>query len=321
MTKVSVVIPAYNSLAYLPETIDNVLQQTYPDFEVVVVNDGSTDNTAQWVSQIKDPRVRLISQENLGLAGARNTGIREAKGEYLAFLDADDLWDRRKLAEQAKILDTYPEVGVVCTWVTYVNEQGKSTGRIVQNHHEGFIWQQLTQRNLVESGSVAMVRRECFAKCGVFDCNLGSFVEDWDMWLRIAKHYPFKVVKQPLVFYRQIPGSASRNWQAMARSYQLVLEKAFADAAWSDLPLRNRSYGTANLVLGWKALQSKSQDYQQAKYFRSQAIRHDPWLFLSKNYVRLSIAIAIRRWFGTDGYQQFITWLHGVRRSLKFKSN
>ena len=321
MTKVSVVIPAYNSMAYLPETIANVLQQTYADFEVVVVNDGSTDNTAEWVSQIDDPKIRLISQSNLGLAGARNTGIREAKGEYLAFLDADDLWEPTKLAEQARILDNHPEVGTVYTWVAYVDAEGKSTGRIVQNQEEGFIWQQLTQRNLVESGSVAMVRRECFARCGVFDCNLGSFVEDWDMWLRIAKHYQFKVVKKPLVFYRQIPSSASRNWRAMAHSYQLVLEKAFADAAWENLPLRNRSYGTANLVLGWKALQSKSKDYQQARYFRSQAIRHDPWLFFSKEYVRLSMAIAIMQWFGADGYQKFISWLYGVRRSLKFNSN
>lgn len=321
MTKVSVVIPAYNSMAYLPETIANVLQQTYPDFEVVVVNDGSTDNTAEWISQIDDPRIRLISQTNLGLAGARNTGIREAKGEYLAFLDADDLWESTKLAEQVTVLDNHPEVGLVCTWVTYVDENGNSTGRVVQNHHEGHIWQQLTQRNFVESGSVAMVRRECFAKCGVFDCNLGSFVEDWDMWLRIAQYYPFKVVKKPLVFYRQISSSASRNWQSMAQSYQLVLEKAFANASWQDLPLRNRSYGTANLVLAWKALQSKSQDCQQAKYFRSQAVRHHSRLLFTKEYLRLSIAIAIMQWFGTDGYQRFLAALYGFRRSLKFNHN
>lgn len=321
MTKVSVVIPAYNSMAYLPQTITNLLQQSYADFEVVVVNDGSTDNTSEWVSQIDDPRIRLIDQTNLGLAGARNTGIREATGEYLAFLDADDLWESSKLLEQVKVLDSHPEVGVVYTWVAYVDEFGNSTGRVVQNHHEGHIWQQLTQRNLVESGSVAMVRRECFAKCGMFDCNLGSFVEDWDMWLRIAQYYPFKVVKQPLVFYRQVASSASRNWQNMAQSYQLVIEKAFAHADWQDLSLRNRSYGTANLVLAWKALQSRSKDYQQAKYFRSQAIRHHPWLFGSKEYIRLSMAIAIMQWFGADGYQKFIDVIYGLRRGLKFSSN
>ncbi len=321
MTKVSVVIPAYNSMAYLPETITSVLNQTYTDFEVVVVNDGSTDNTKEWVSQIDDSRIRLISQENRGLAGARNRGIEESQGKYLAFIDADDLWSPTKLAEQVKILDNHPEIGVVCTWVTYVDEQGNSTGRIVQNQHEGHIWHKLTESNLLECGSVAMVRQECFDRCGVFDRNLGSFVEDWDMWLRIAKYYQFKVVKKPLVSYRQIASSASRNWEGMAKSYQLVVEKAFATASWQDLPLRNRSYGTANLVLGWKALQSLAQDYKQASYFRSLAIRHDPWLFLSKEYIRLSIAIAIMRWFGADGYQKFLTFLYGFRRNLKFNRN
>jgi len=89
MPKVSVVIPAYNAMPYLPETLESVLRQTYHDFEVVVVNDGSSDNTEEWVSQILDPRLKLISQANQGLAGARNTGIVNASGEYIAFLDAD----------------------------------------------------------------------------------------------------------------------------------------------------------------------------------------------------------------------------------------
>lgn len=321
MTEVSVVIPAYNAMAYLPETIATVLNQTYTDFEVIVVNDGSTDNTQEWVSQIEDSRVKLVSQENRGLAGARNRGIEESQGKYLAFLDADDLWSPTKLAQQFQVLDNHPEIGVVYTWVAYVDEQGKSTGRIVQNQQEGHIWQKLTESNLVECGSVAMVRRECFDRCGVFDRNLGSFVEDWDMWLRIANYYQFKVVKQPLVSYRQIASSASRNWEEMAKSYQLVVEKAFATASWQDLPLRNRSYGTANLVLAWKALQSLTKDYNQASYFRSLATKHDPWLFLSKEYARLSVAIAIMQWFGTDGYQQFISFLYGFRRSLKFNNS
>jgi glycosyltransferase involved in cell wall biosynthesis len=321
MTEVSVVIPAYNAMAYLPETITTVLKQTYTDFEVIVVNDGSTDNTQEWVSQIEDSRVKLVFQENRGLAGARNKGIEKSQGKFLAFLDADDLWAPTKLAKQIQFLNNHPEIGVVCTWVTYIDEQGKSTGRIVQNQQEGYVWQKLTESNLVECGSVAMVRRDCFEKCGVFDGNLGSFVEDWDMWLRIAKIYQFGVVTEPLVDYRQVTSSASRNWQEMAKSYQLVIEKAFFTATWEDLPLRNRSYGTANLVLGWKALQSQTQNYQQASHFRSQALRHDPWLFFAKEHFRLSIAIVIMQWFGADGYQKFIYVLYGLRRGLKFSSN
>ena len=314
MPKVSVVIPAYNAMAYLPETIDNVLEQTYSNFEVIVVNDGSTDNIKEWITQISDRRVKLVSQVNLGLAGARNTGIRESEGEYLAFLDADDLWDFTKLAKQVQVLDSHPEAGLVYTWISYIDERGKSTGRVVKPQSEGDIWQELTKGNLVECGSVAMVRRQCFEKCGVFDCNLGSFVEDWDMWLRIARTYPFKVIKEPLTYYRQVTNSASRNWQRMAKSYQLVIDKAFAAANWDELPLRNRSYGTANLVLAWKALQSSSKDYQKAKYFCSQALRHDPWLLLSKEYFRLSVAIAIMSCFGANNYNKFLSLLYTLRR-------
>lgn len=314
MPKVSVVIPAYNAMAYLPETIANVLEQTYTDFEVIVVNDGSTDNIKEWITQISDRRVKLVSQVNLGLAGARNTGIKESQGEYLAFLDADDLWESGKLAKQVQVLDSHPEAGLVYTWIGYIDEGGKSTGRVVKPQSEGNIWQELTKGNLVECGSVAMVRRQCFEKCGLFDCNLGSFVEDWDMWLRIARTYPFKVIKEPLTYYRQVTASASRNWQGMAKSYQLVIDKAFAAANWDELPLRNGSYGTANLVLAWKALQSSSKDYQKAKYFRSQALKHNPWIFCSKEYWRLSIALAIMSWFGADNYNKFLSLLYTLRR-------
>ena len=317
MSKVSVVIPAYNAMTYLPQTVANVLEQTYTDFEVIVVNDGSTDNIEEWIAQISDLRVKLVSQTNLGLAGARNTGISESQGEYLAFLDADDLWESTKLAKQVRVLDSHPEVGLVYTWVAYVDERGNSTGRVVNNQQEGDVWQELTKGNLVECGSVAMVRRQCLEKCGVFDCNLGSFVEDWDMWLRIADCYEFKVVKEPLVYYRQVASSASRNWSAMAKSYQLVIEKAFTAVSWDELSLRNKSYSTANLVLAWKAIQSQAKDFQQASYFRSQALKHNPRIFFSKEYLRLSIAIALMNWFGVGGYQRFLSVLYTLRRSTR----
>ncbi len=112
-------------MSYLPETIANVLEQTYTDFEVLVVNDGSTDNIRSGYQVVDDSRVKLISQTNLGLAGARNTGIKESQGEYLAFLDADDLWESTKLAKQVQVLDSHPEVGLVYTWVAYIDERGK----------------------------------------------------------------------------------------------------------------------------------------------------------------------------------------------------
>ncbi len=319
MSKVSVVIPAYNAMTYLPQTIANVLEQTYTDFEVLIVNDGSTDNVVEWVAQISDSRVWLISQENQGLAKTRNTGIRKSQGEYLAFLDADDLWESTKLAKQVEILDNHPEVGLVYSWVTYLNQHGKSTGRTVCYQAEGNVWSELVTKNLIECGSVPMVRRACLEAVGLFDEQLSclNVGEDWDMWLRIAARYPFKVIKEPLVFYRQLTGSASKNYELVAKSFRAVIEKAFANASLELLPLRNKSYGNAYLTLGWKAIQSQAKDYQQASYYRLQALKHNPWLFFAKEYWRLSMAIALMSWFGATGYQKFLSFLYTLRRGTR----
>lgn len=314
MPKVSVVIPAYNAMNYLPATMGSLLNQTFEDFEVIVVNDGSSDETEEWVSQIENSKIKLISQENKGLAGARNTGIAHAKGEYIAFLDADDLWEPTKLEKQVTVLEENPEVGLVYTWVALIDEQGEFTGRIFKNNAEGDVWNQLTERNIVECGSVAMVRRSCFETVGIFDRNLRSFVEDWDMWLRIASRYSFKLIKEPLVYYRQISTSASRNWEAMEQSFRMVIEKAFACAPSELLYLKKRSYGAATLCLAWKALQSQSQDYKKANDFLQQALAYNPQLRFSKEYVRLSLAISAMRWLGSDGYKRLLALVYALRR-------
>ncbi|KYC40464.1 glycosyl transferase family A [Scytonema hofmannii PCC 7110] len=314
MCKVSVVIPAYNAMLYLEETMASVLNQSFDNFEVIVVNDGSLDETECWVSQIQDSRVKLISQENQGLAGARNTGILYAKGEYIAFLDADDIWEPTKLEKQSHILDENPEVGLVYNWVTYIDEQSEFTGKTFKNQVEGDVWKQLTEHNIVECGSVAMVRRTCFEDCGVFDKNLGSYVEDWDMWLRIASKYPFKVVKEPLVYYRQRSNSASKNWEAMAKSFQMVIEKAFANAPIELQALKNKSYATSHLCLAWKPLQSQHKDYKKSIYFLKLALAYYPQIRFGKEYWRLSIAIIVMQWFGLNGYQRFLSLFHFLRR-------
>lgn len=314
MPKVSVIIPAYNSLAYLPETIASLLNQTYSDFEAIIVNDGSSDRTEEWVSQESDPRIKLISQLNKGLAGARNTGIAAATGEYLAFLDADDLWHPTKLEKQVECLDKNSEVGLVYTWVALINEQGIPTGRLFKNSQEGHVWEHLILHNIVESGSVAMVRRQCFETCGVFDTNLRSFVEDWDMWLRIALNYPFNALSEPLVYYRQHSQSASRNWAAMEQSYHLVIEKSFAAAPSCSQYLKGSSYARANLCLAWKPLQSVKKDYKKAQEFAAQAVTQDPKVRWEREYLRLRIAIALMAGLGPENYDKFLRFFHTLRR-------
>ncbi|MEM6751976.1 MAG: glycosyltransferase family A protein [Cyanobacteria bacterium P01_C01_bin.38] len=314
MPKISVIIPAYNAMNYLPDTLDNLLKQTYSDFEIIIVNDGSSDSIKQWFSQFKDPRLKLINQENQGAGIARNTGITNAEGEYLAFLDADDIWESTKLEKQASILEENPQVGLVYSWVEYISETGQSTGRIVKHQAEGNVWEKLILRNLVECGSVAMVRRSCFDDVGIFDKNLSSFVEDWDMWLRIAERFPFKVIEEVLVYYRQHPNGGSKNWQAMEENYKVVIEKSFSSAPKELEYLKNKSYSSAYLCLAWKPLQSRIQDYEKAIYFRNLAIKHYPQIRFTKEFFRLCLAIEIQRWLGNEGYQKFLKFFFLLRR-------
>lgn len=311
MPKVSVVIPAYNAMHYLPETVESVLKQTFSDFEALIINDGSSDNILHWASGLADSRVRLISQENRGLPEARNTGIAHAQGEYIAFLDADDLWEPTKLEKQVRCLDDNPAVGLVHTWLVLVDEQSKSTGRVMKYNAQGDVWNQVAEKNVIACPSV-MVRRCCF-DVGVFDSNLRS-LEDWDMWIRIASRYPFAAIAEPLAYYRQLPSSMSKNCQVMQESFRIVIEKTFCCAPPEILYLKERSYGHANICLAWKALQSSNRDYKQALDFQQQAIAHYPQLRFSWEYIRLSLAIASLRWFGLDGYSRLLALAYAMRR-------
>ncbi len=212
MPKVSVIVPAYNSMSYLPETLESVLKQTFTDFELIIVDDGSTDQTPQWVSKLTDSRIRLVRQENKGVTVARNTGIAHAEGEYIALLDHDDLWQTSKLDIQVRCLDESPEVGLVHTWMVLVDEQGRSTGRIMTSNAQANVPKHLLERNAIASSSV-MVRRCCFEDVGVFSLNRDLYtVEDWEMWIRIASLYPFAVIRKPLMSWRQHANNGSKNW-------------------------------------------------------------------------------------------------------------
>jgi glycosyltransferase involved in cell wall biosynthesis len=317
MPKVSVVIPAYNAMTYLPETLASVLRQTFSDFEVLIVDDGSSDQIVQWASQVTDSRVKLISQQNQGVSAARNTGIAQAQGEYIAFIDADDLWEPTKLEKQVRCLEDNPAVGMVHTWMAEIDEQGKPTGGVMASNAEGEVWKQLVEQNTVACSSV-MVRRCCFETLGVFAprnaCPVD--VEDWEMWIRIASRYPFAVIKEPLMRYRQHPNNTSKNWQSLEQAYRIVIEKAFNSAPSELLYLKNRSYGHANLRLATKCLQSSDRDYKKALHFRQQALIHYPQLRYSHESIRLLLAIAALQWFGVRGYARVLAMTYALRRLI-----
>lgn len=321
LPKVSVLIPAYNAMDYLPQTLASVMAQTFTDYEVVIVDDGSSDHIRDWYqTDVSDSRVRLVSQKNRGLAGARNTAIAEAQGEYLALLDADDLWEPDKLSKQVRVLDENPSAGLVYTWLSLVDEKGKPTGRFFENDQEGWVWRELIYRNFVGCGSTPLIRSECFKHMGGFDENLGSYMEDLDMWLRLSLRYEFKLVKQPLVLYRQRPNSASKNWDAMLRSADILFEKAFLnppdDISAGELEqLKEECYGRTKLSLAWQPLLSETKNYPKSKELAKAALVHAPSLRFSRDYLHLKTTMLIMQLLGDKAYGKLLALVYSWRRS------
>jgi glycosyltransferase involved in cell wall biosynthesis len=215
MTKVSVIIPLYNGKKFIKETLRSVFNQTYKDFEVVIVNDGSTDNPE---SEIKPylSKIKYVIQPNSGCpAGAKNRGIAESSGEYLAFLDQDDLWLKDKLAEQAKILDNYPEIGLVTT--NAIVFQDKTKKRV------GILWKKakkilspkeakskLLKENFLLTSSAVMIRRKVLNTDKYFDDRL-KLVDDYELWYRIAKKWSLALISKPLIYYRLYSQNLTKN--------------------------------------------------------------------------------------------------------------
>ncbi len=224
---VSVVIPAYNAERYIGETLESVLAQTYRDFEVVVVDDGSTDGTREIVRNYGEP-VRLVEQPNSGPAAARNRGIREARGRFIAFIDADDLWHPEKLALQVPKFDS-PQVGLVYCRVARVDAEGRVIEESVARNPQGWVFEDFLFRNHCPT-SGAVVRKEAFERCGYFPEDM-VWAEDWHLWLRIARFYQFAAVEKMLVHHRVHGASLTAKHWGMYRGARSVLEGALTDSA------------------------------------------------------------------------------------------
>jgi len=205
--RVSVIIPTYNRADLLKEAIDSVLEQTWREFEVIVVDDGSTDATGDAVRPYGG-RVRYVYKENGGPSSARNVGIREAKGTYVAFLDSDDLWEPEKLKVQMGFMLEHPEVKLTCTDSSLIGSGGKRERRLSRDL-VGNLFPLLYSNSFVRTSTVVMAR-ECFQEIGYFDERYRS-AEDYDLWLRVARRYPIAYLSRPLVRYRKQEDNVSRD--------------------------------------------------------------------------------------------------------------
>ncbi len=293
-SKISVVIPSYNSAAYLADAIDSALKQTLAPLEVIVVNDGSTDETAQILERYRG-RICCITQENRGLAGARNRGIAAAQGDLIAFLDADDIWFPEKLEKQLQCLEEHPQAALVHSQPYYWDTgTGEKWTRSNHGRHEyvGLCYHRLFFKPGALAGSM-IVRKECLAEVGVFDERIrGAGGEDYDLCLRIARHYEFAFVDEPLFLYRLHSSNLTKQRRTCLENELYVVRKALqADPdlrrALGRTAINERLFGLL-FELGYH-LHDAGRPAEARRYFL-QALRHRPlstrvWMLYLGNFL------------------------------------
>ena len=234
MPKVSIIIPTYNRAALLPEALESVFAQTFQDFEVIVVDDGSTDNTAAlmegYIRRFGD-KVRYTAVPHVGQLGVlRNKGLDIARGEYAALLDSDDTWMPSKLERQAAILNDNPSVGLVSSNVQVLDgDTGKIAGRYLRpgQGKSGAVLADLIRDNFAVLPTV-VIRRSVLQRTGPFGCDpLLRGIEDYDLWLRIAALAEVRYLDEPLAVYRDHAGSMRRSYHMPThwRGHLLIIER------------------------------------------------------------------------------------------------
>ena len=226
MPNVSVIITTYKRANLVSHAIESVLAQTYTDYEIIVVNDGSPDNTKEVLDQFGD-KITAIHQENQGVSAARNAGIKSAQGQYIAFLDDDDLWVQNKLEKQVACLESNPNIGLVYSDMFCFNENGVFPDTWEKANPTPPVQQSwiLFLRNFIPTPSV-VVRRDCLDKVGLFDETLTT-CEDYDLWLRITEKWSVHFLNEPLVNYRRSANSLQSNEERQLVNWLRVKENAF----------------------------------------------------------------------------------------------
>jgi glycosyltransferase involved in cell wall biosynthesis len=313
---VSVLIPAYNAAPTITHTLRSALDQSYPAIEVVVVDDGSQDGTAEVVQEIAnaDARVRLICQANQGVASARNAALRASRGILIAPFDADDLWHRDKIARQVRRLDEEgAHVGVVYCWSSDIDGEGRIIAhRLDLNRYEGDVLAALVVTNFIDNASVPLIRRSELETIGGWDSSLhareAQGCEDWQLYLRLAQRCNFGLEPAFLVGYRQAPGAMSRNVRRMRKSYRLVMAEVRRSSP--ALPAKVHRWSQAEFDFYTASLLNQSPVWRL--FFFARGILRDPaWL------LRRSTHKKFRRWIVGGLDRKDVPAVSGLRPSSK----
>jgi glycosyltransferase involved in cell wall biosynthesis len=305
MPRVSIVLTCYNHLRHLKVAVDCIRAQTFKDYEIVALDDGSTDGTREWLTQLKQdepslPLKLVFNHENLGTYGTLNKGIEVSRGEFVAVFNDDDVWAPEKLEKQVAMMDAHPEIGLVHTSGWFIDGDGN---RLAVNPL-GFEWPrtgtgdvllELIPYNKIIASSV-LVRTECFEKVGKFNTSyFGS--GDWEMWYRIAEKYHIGHIDEPLTLYRVHSGSASHfkdkvmddDWRI--REWMLPRLMTYTDRGWDNSALRRmvaHQYACAGSARVWMG------DAKQGRRMYVESLKVMPWRF--KSVLRYFVSFLPTNW-------------------------
>ncbi len=294
---VSVVIPSYNVRQYIEVALLSALQQTYRHLEIIVVNDGSTDDTLALVQSLQatwqDARLRIVDQDNRGLSEARNAGIRAASGSLIAFLDADDAWRLDKIERHVALFAANSRLGLSFSYSEYMTDAGQPTGVLLRTDRHAPGLHDLLARNHCGNGSTVVALKTCFDQAGLFRAELRS-CEDYEMWCRIlwATSFEAACIPQPLTLYRQRPQSLSFDVAGFTRNADLAMQYLRTDM--QNVPARRFDRGHAEhyRIAAWRAA-TCGNDRGALRLLLRAARLHPPLLFTNARAAAMLLLLLV----------------------------
>jgi glycosyltransferase involved in cell wall biosynthesis len=224
---VSVIVPVYNAEATLAYTLESIRRQTFQNYELIVIDDGSTDGTLARLRGVHDPRLRVFSHQNAGLAAARNRGIQRSTGEFVTFIDGDDLWTPDKLERQLEALQHHPGAMVAYSWTAFIDPRGRFLFAKDPCWSQGDVYAELLRSCFIASGSNVLVRRRSMDGIEAFDTTLAA-AQDWEFCLRLAARWPFVVVPRYQILYRIHGATLSANAERCEQACLSICNRAFS---------------------------------------------------------------------------------------------
>lgn len=308
MARVSVILTCYNHLRFLPEALAGVTAQTYQDFEIIAIDDGSTDGTRDWLEACDVPMTRIFNPQNLGTYGSLNVALRAASGEFVAILNDDDVWRPTKLERQIEVMDSHPEVGIVHTDGDFIDGDGNvipgsPLGFAFPRFETGDVLAGLLYENKIIA-SAALVRRQILIDLGGFnESYFGS--GDWEMWLRVCEGWAAGFVAEPLTRYRVHGANASHKLERIWRDDQKLREWIVSreplyrqrNEPWQDA-FRDPAVLDRGMAHNWAALgtvRTLNGDPRGGRAAYAQSIRRLP--FRAKSYLRWLATFLPKAWF------------------------